>query len=91
MKAAFRVYDSYEHALADYAKLLTNNPRYRGGAVRFTGAGGERCRRGLCDRPGLRQKLITIIQKVKGDIQQGVNAYKMISTKFLVNFKSPMK
>ncbi|MGU3489797.1 glucosaminidase domain-containing protein, partial [Enterobacter bugandensis] len=29
VKAAFRVYDSLEHALTDYAKLLTRNPRYR--------------------------------------------------------------
>ncbi len=58
VKAAFRVYDShFEHALADYAKLLTNNPRYRGvGTSQFTGAGRKRCRQGLCDRPGLRQK-----------------------------------
>lgn len=30
IKASFRVYDSYEHALADYTKLLTKNPRYAG-------------------------------------------------------------
>lgn len=28
-RAAFRVYDSYEAAFSDYARLLTNNPRYQ--------------------------------------------------------------
>ena len=28
VKAKFRVYGSYVEAIADYVKLLTNNPRY---------------------------------------------------------------
>ena len=28
--AKFRAYDSYEHAMTDYANLLKNNPRYSG-------------------------------------------------------------
>jgi len=29
-RAAFRVYESYEHSFRDYAEFLTNNPRYQG-------------------------------------------------------------
>ncbi|ELV2834272.1 flagellar assembly peptidoglycan hydrolase FlgJ [Enterobacter cloacae] len=78
VKAAFRVYDSYEHALADYAKLLTNNPRYRGVVQSGSPEQGARALQagGYATDPAYAKKLITIIQKVKGDIQRGVNAYK---------------
>ncbi|MCM7588947.1 flagellar assembly peptidoglycan hydrolase FlgJ [Enterobacter chuandaensis] len=78
VKAAFRVYDSYEHALADYAKLLTKNPRYRGVVQSGTPEQGAKALQagGYATDPAYAKKLITIIQKVKGDIQQGVNAYK---------------
>ncbi|UDF99325.1 flagellar assembly peptidoglycan hydrolase FlgJ [Enterobacter cloacae] len=78
VKAAFRVYDSYEHALADYAKLLTKNPRYRGVAQSASPEQGAKVLQagGYATDPAYAKKLITIIQKVKGDIQQGVNAYK---------------
>ena len=78
VKAAFRVYDSYEHALADYAKLLTKNPRYRGVVQSDSPEQGakELQAGGYATDPAYAKKLITIIQKVKGDIQQGVNAYK---------------
>ena len=78
VKAAFRVYDSYEHALADYAKLLTNNPRYRGVVQSGSPEQGAKALQagGYATDPAYAKKLITIIQKVKGDIQQGVNAYK---------------
>ena len=78
VKAAFRVYDSYEHALADYAKLLTKNPRYRGVVQSGSPEQGARALQagGYATDPAYAKKLITIIQKVKGDIQQGMNAYK---------------
>jgi flagellar protein FlgJ len=78
VKAAFRVYDSYEHALADYAKLLTKNPRYRGVVQSDSPEQGAKALQagGYATDPAYAKKLITIIQKVKGDIQQGVNAYK---------------
>ncbi|MBO2913752.1 flagellar assembly peptidoglycan hydrolase FlgJ [Enterobacter sichuanensis] len=77
VKAAFRVYDSYEHALADYAKLLTRNPRYRGVVQSDSPEQGAKALQagGYATDPAYAKKLITIIQKVKGDIQQGVNAY----------------
>ena len=78
VKAAFRVYDSYEHALSDYAKLLTKNPRYRGVVQSDSAEQGAKALQagGYATDPAYAKKLITIIQKVKGDIQQGVNAYK---------------
>lgn len=78
VKAAFRVYDSYEHALKGYAALLTKNPRYRGVAQSASPEQGAKALQagGYATDPAYAKKLITIIQKVKGDIQQGVNAYK---------------
>lgn len=78
VKAAFRVYDSYEHALSDYAKLLTKNPRYRGVMQSDSAEQGAKALQagGYATDPAYAKKLITIIQKVKGDIQQGVSAYK---------------
>lgn len=78
VKAAFRVYDSYEHALADYAKLLSKNPRYRGVVQSDSAEQGAMALQagGYATDPAYAKKLITIIQKVKGDIQEGVNAYK---------------
>lgn len=78
VKAAFRVYDSYEHALADYAKLLTKNPRYRGVVQSDSAEQGAKALQagGYATDPAYAKKLITIIQKVKGDIHEGVNAYK---------------
>lgn len=77
VKAAFRVYDSYEHALADYAKLLTKNPRYQR-VVQSSAEQGAKALQagGYATDPAYAKKLITIIQKVKGDIQQGAAAYK---------------
>ncbi|HDS9360493.1 TPA: flagellar assembly peptidoglycan hydrolase FlgJ [Enterobacter chengduensis] len=78
VKAAFRVYDSYEHALTDYARLLTKNPRYRGVMQSGSAEQGAKALQagGYATDPAYAKKLITIIQKVKGDLQQGVSAYK---------------
>ncbi|WP_395300429.1 flagellar assembly peptidoglycan hydrolase FlgJ [Enterobacter sp. ECC-175] len=78
VKAAFRVYDSYAHALTDYARLLTKNPRYRGVMQSGSAEQGAKALQtgGYATDPAYAKKLITIIQKVKGDLQQGVNAYK---------------
>ncbi len=78
IKASFRVYDSYEHALADYTKLLTKNPRYAGVAHSRSPEQAAKALQagGYATDPAYAKKLITIIQKVKGDIKQGVEAYK---------------
>ncbi|SNY67711.1 flagellar assembly peptidoglycan hydrolase FlgJ [Enterobacter sp. CC120223-11] len=78
VKAAFRVYDSLEHALTDYARLLTRNPRYRQVASADSAEQGAKALQagGYATDPAYARKLITIIQKVKGDIRQGADAYK---------------
>ncbi|WP_236328545.1 flagellar assembly peptidoglycan hydrolase FlgJ [Enterobacter quasihormaechei] len=78
VKAAFRVYDSYEHALADYTTLLTKNPRYAGVAHSRSPEQAAKALQagGYATDPAYAKKLISIIQKVKGDIKQGVEAYK---------------
>lgn len=78
VKAAFRVYPSYSEALADYTSLLTNNPRYQN--VARSGS-PERAAHalqsgGYATDPAYAKKLINIINQVKGNISQGVNAYK---------------
>lgn len=78
MKAVFRVYDSYEHALTDYAKLLTKNPRYAGVARSASPELGAKAllASGYATDPAYAKKLIDIIHKVKGDIQKSVDTYK---------------
>ena len=47
VKARFRAYGSYEEAFADYARLLTSNPRYAG----VVGANSPRRPRAACSGP----------------------------------------
>lgn len=77
VKAAFRVYDSYEHALTDYAKLITKNPRYSRVVKSSSPEEGAQALQssGYATDPAYAKKLISMIQKVKGDIKQGVAAY----------------
>lgn len=77
VRAAFRVYESYEHALSDYAKLLTNNPRYQRVLNSANPEMGARALQesGYATDPAYASKLVSIIHKIKGSIQQGVSAY----------------
>lgn len=78
IKAAFRVYDSYTDALKDYTRLLKNNPRYQNVLQSSSPERGAQALQagGYATDPAYAQKLITIIQKVKGSIDQSVQAYK---------------
>ena len=78
LKAAFRVYDSYEHALTDYVKLITKNPRYRQVIDSPTPEQGARALQsgGYATDPAYATKLISLIQKVKSNINQSVKAYQ---------------
>lgn len=77
VKAVFRVYHSYEQALGDYAALITKNPRYQ--SVVQSGSPEEGAKAlqagGYATDPAYAQKLINLIQKVRGDIKQRVAAY----------------
>ncbi|AOJ11529.1 flagellar assembly peptidoglycan hydrolase FlgJ [Burkholderia mayonis] len=65
--AQFRAYDSYEHAMTDYANLLKNNPRYAG--VLNAGHSAEGFAHGMqkagyATDPHYAKKLITIMQQI---------------------------
>lgn len=78
VRAKFKVYDSYHDALSDYASLLTNNPRYRHVVNSATPERAAHAlqKGGYATDPKYANKLINIIQQVKGFVEQGVNAYK---------------
>ncbi|MFJ1230842.1 flagellar assembly peptidoglycan hydrolase FlgJ [Yersinia proxima] len=78
VKAAFRVYPSYSEALSDYTSLLMNNPRYQNVAQSASPEHAARALQsgGYATDPSYAKKLISIIQQVKGNIDQGLNAYK---------------
>ncbi len=78
VKAAFKVYPSYSEALADYTSLLVNNPRYQHVARSATPEKAAHALQsgGYATDPAYAKKLISIINQVKGNISQGLNAYK---------------
>lgn len=78
VKAAFRVYPSYSDALSDYTSLLVNNPRYQHVAKSDTPEKAAHALQsgGYATDPAYAKKLISIIAQVKGNIDQGLKAYK---------------
>lgn len=66
VRARFRAYGSYDEACADYARLLTNNPRYA--AVVSAGSADEAAhglqRAGYATDPAYGHKLVQIMKKV---------------------------
>jgi len=66
VRAKFRAYGSYEEACADYARLLTTNPRYAG--VVAAGSADEAAhglqRAGYATDPDYGHKLVRIMKKV---------------------------
>jgi flagellar protein FlgJ len=78
VKAAFRVYGSYSEALSDYAALLANNPRYQNVSRAASPEHAAQALQsgGYATDPQYANKLISIIQQVKGDVNKALNAYK---------------
>ncbi|MBX9444424.1 flagellar assembly peptidoglycan hydrolase FlgJ [Dickeya chrysanthemi] len=75
--AAFRVYGSYLEALNDYAKLLTQNPRY---AAVSSAATAEQAavalqQAGYATDPAYAKKLVSMIQQMKNSGEKAVQAY----------------
>ncbi|MGN4066959.1 flagellar assembly peptidoglycan hydrolase FlgJ [Burkholderia gladioli] len=65
--AQFRAYDSYEHAMTDYASMLKNNPRYAGVVSASTtpekfATGMQRA--GYATDPHYAKKLISILRQI---------------------------
>ncbi|WP_033567700.1 flagellar assembly peptidoglycan hydrolase FlgJ [Dickeya undicola] len=77
VKAAFRVYSSYLEALNDYAKLLTQNPRYAGVAAAATAeqAAVALQQAGYATDPAYAKKLVSMIQQMKNSGEKAVQAY----------------
>ncbi|MGM3189905.1 flagellar assembly peptidoglycan hydrolase FlgJ [Dickeya dadantii subsp. dieffenbachiae] len=77
VKAAFRVYGSYLEALNDYAKLLTQNPRYAGVSAASTAeqAAVALQQAGYATDPAYAKKLVSMIQQMKNSGEKAVQAY----------------
>ncbi|MFN1145944.1 flagellar assembly peptidoglycan hydrolase FlgJ [Serratia liquefaciens] len=77
IKAKFRVYGSYVEAMADYVKLLTNNPRYAGVAnARSPEQAAQALQQaGYATDPQYASKLVSVIQQMKSAGEQVVKAY----------------
>jgi peptidoglycan hydrolase FlgJ len=77
VKAKFRVYGSYVEAMADYVKLLTNNPRYAGVAnARSPEQAAQALQQaGYATDPQYASKLVSVIQQMKNAGEQVVKAY----------------
>jgi peptidoglycan hydrolase FlgJ len=65
--AQFRAYDSYQHAMTDYATMLKNNPRYSGvlnAATTPEGFANGMQRAGYATDPHYAKKLISILRQI---------------------------
>jgi flagellar protein FlgJ len=77
VQANFRVYGSYLEGIADYVKMLTTNPRYAQVAAANTPEEAAHALQdaGYATDPAYAQKLVSVIQKIKGAGEQAVKAY----------------
>ncbi|MEQ4530578.1 MAG: flagellar assembly peptidoglycan hydrolase FlgJ [Mixta sp.] len=77
VKAAFRVYDSYIDALADYANLLSKNPRYEKVTTAKTAEEGAHALQeaGYATDPKYAKKLVGMIQQFKNLGEKVAKAY----------------
>ena len=78
VKAAFKVYPSYSAALADYAALLSHNPRYKNVVQSLSPEKAAHAlqKGGYATDPSYANKLIQIINQIKNTVDKSVNAYK---------------
>jgi flagellar protein FlgJ len=79
VKASFRVYGSYVEAIADYVKLLTNNPRYAQVAAANTPEQAAHALQaaGYATDPLYAKKLVSLIQQMKDTGDRAVQAYDL--------------
>ncbi|MEX6313525.1 flagellar assembly peptidoglycan hydrolase FlgJ [Providencia manganoxydans] len=80
MRDDFRVYGSYEEAIADYINLLTENPRYRD--VKHAQSPEVAARRlhqaGYATDPNYSDKLISLINQIRGHQTSDTTASRAI-------------
>lgn len=81
VRAKFRVYQSYQHALSDYVDLLTQNPRYKNviSASSPEQAAIEIQKAGYATDPQYASKLINIIKKFKTNQSIAVKHYTNVN------------
>ncbi|SES80218.1 flagellar assembly peptidoglycan hydrolase FlgJ [Thorsellia anophelis] len=81
VRAKFRVYNDYQHALSDYVDLLTKNPRYQSvlTAPNAEQAAIEIQRAGYATDPKYANKLITIIKQFKSESSKTANQYNAMN------------
>lgn len=79
VKASFRVYGSYVEAIADYVKLLTNNPRYAQVVSANTPEQAAHALQaaGYATDPLYAKKLVSLIQQMKDASSKAVQAYEL--------------
>ncbi|WP_411705538.1 flagellar assembly peptidoglycan hydrolase FlgJ [Edaphovirga cremea] len=79
VKASFRVYGSYVEAIADYVKLLTNNPRYAQVVAANTPEQAAHALQaaGYATDPLYAKKLVSLIQQMKDISSKAVRAYDL--------------
>ncbi|MES1923784.1 flagellar assembly peptidoglycan hydrolase FlgJ [Salinisphaera sp. T31B1] len=67
-RAAFRAYDSYDQAFADYARLISRSPRYAGvaAAPNAAAAAHELQAAGYATDPAYADKLVAIMRQFEG-------------------------
>lgn len=77
VQASFRVYNSYVEAISDYVRLLTQNPRYSKVAAAETPEKAAHALQaaGYATDPNYADKLVNVIQKIKGAGEQVIKAY----------------
>ncbi|XTZ39322.1 flagellar assembly peptidoglycan hydrolase FlgJ [Salmonella enterica] len=77
IKAVFKVYSSYAEALADYTSLISKNARYKKVVNSQTPEIAAKALQsaGYATDPAYAKKLINIIQQVKSNVNQAVDAY----------------
>lgn len=68
-RAEFRAYDSYEHAFGDYARLLSESPRYAPVVNAPTAEGAARALQncGYATDPAYADKLVSIMRRLPAD------------------------
>ncbi|MFC0180430.1 flagellar assembly peptidoglycan hydrolase FlgJ [Thorsellia kenyensis] len=82
VRAKFRVYNNYQHALSDYVDLITQNPRYKHvlTAPNAEKAAIEIQKAGYATDPNYANKLISILGQLKSESNKVAKQYNQIQT-----------
>ncbi|MES1928630.1 mannosyl-glycoprotein endo-beta-N-acetylglucosamidase [Salinisphaera dokdonensis CL-ES53] len=81
-RAAFRAYESYEHAFSDYARLISESPRYAPVVNAPTAEDAARALQncGYATDPAYAEKLVSIMSRLPEDTAGPVAAAPLVDT-----------